>query len=283
MDIQILAVPYDSGHRGERMGAGPEALLKAGLENALKEQGHSVRVKVAEISAESWHSEIQTAFELMRMLSVAVSTARAAGKFPIILAGNCNTAVGTVAGLGAASTGIAWFDAHGDFNTPETTTSGFLDGTAVAVLTGRCWRELALTVPGFIPVPDERVCLIGTRDLDPLEVELLRESSADVIGPGQLTTLLPGALQSLAEHVEEIYVHLDLDVLDAAVAAANHFASSGGLAVEDVEQALATIARTLPIAALTLSAYEPSADPGGSAAAAAVRLICAGAAAASTS
>ena len=117
MDIQILAVPYDSGHRGLRMGAGPEALLKAGLESALKEQGHAVHVKVAEIPAESWHSEIQTGFELMRMLTGAVSSARAAGKFPIILAGNCNTAVGTVAGLGAATTGVAWFDAHGDFNT----------------------------------------------------------------------------------------------------------------------------------------------------------------------
>jgi arginase len=283
VDIQILAVPYDSGHRGERMGAGPEALLKAGLENALKEQGHSVHVKVAEIAAESWHSEIQTGFELMRMLSTAVSAARDAGKFPIILAGNCNTAVGTVAGLGAASTGVAWFDAHGDFNTPETTTSGFLDGTALAILTGRCWRELALTVPRFVPVRDERICLIGTRELDSAEEALLRESALEVLRPAQATALLPAALQSIGEHVEDIYVHLDLDVLDAATAPANHFASVGGLAVEDVEFALTAIGGALRITALTLSAYDPSSDPAGTAALAAVRLVCAGAGAAGAS
>jgi arginase len=283
VDIQILAVPYDSGHRGERMGAGPEALLKAGLENALKEQGHTVHVKVAEIAAESWHSEIQTGFELMRMLSAAVSTARDAGKFPMILAGNCNTAVGTVAGLGAASTGVAWFDAHGDFNTPETTTSGFLDGTALAILTGRCWRELALTVPRFAPVRDDRICLIGTRELDPVEETLLRESGLEMLSPADAMAMLPGALHSIGEHVEDIYVHLDLDVLDAAAAPANHFASVGGLAVEDVEYALSAIAGAFRITALTLSAYDPGSDPAGTAATAAVRLLCAGAAAAGAS
>src|SRR2546423_13798265 len=109
----------------------------------------------------------------MRMLSTAVRETREASRFPIVLAGNCNTAVGTLAGLGAESTGVAWFDAHGDFNTPETTTSGFLDGTAVAIITGRCWTQLACTVPEFAPIADERVCLIGTREVDALERDLL--------------------------------------------------------------------------------------------------------------
>lgn len=274
MEIQLLAVPYDSGHRGARMGAGPEALLNAGLEHALHENGHRVHTKIAELPADFWHAEIQTSFELMRMLSSAVSDAVKSGRFPIVLAGNCNTAVGTIAGLGATSTGVAWFDAHADFNTPETTTSGFLDGTAVAIVTGRCWTQLAATVPGFEPVPDDRVCLVGARDIDSLEGGLLDESGVDVIEPRKLRSDLAPSLTSIRQHVQKIYVHLDLDVLDAKVATANRYAVSGGLTIEDVEYALSRIGGELPIAGLTLSAYDPSTDREGAAAKAAIRLIC---------
>ena len=274
MDIQLLAVPYDSGNRGMRMGAGPERLLDAGLERALREDGHTVHTRIAELTAD-WQAEIQTSFELMRMLSAAVREARESGRFPIVLAGNCNTAVGTLAGLGAQSTGVAWFDAHGDFNTPETTRSGFLDGTAVAIITGRCWTQLAATIPEFAPIPDDRVCLVGTRDLDSLESALLDESSVDIVEPKQLRSSLPRVLEKIREHVDSIYVHLDLDVLDSAVAAANSYAISGGLTLEDLEHALAQIAARFRIAGLTLSAYDPAVDTFGHAAQAAIRLICA--------
>ena len=274
MDIQLLVVPYDSGNRGMRMGAGPERLLDAGLERALRENGHTVHTRIAELTAD-WQAEIQTSFELMRMLSVAVREARESGRFPIVLAGNCNTAVGTLAGLGAQSTGVAWFDAHGDFNTPETTRTGFLDGTAVAIITGRCWTQLAATIPEFAPIPDDRVCLIGTRDLDSLESALLDESSVDIVEPGQLRSSLPRVLEKIREHVDSIYVHLDLDVLDSAVAAANSYAISGGLTLEDLDHALAQIAVRFRITGLTLSAYDPAVDTFGHAAQAAIRLICA--------
>jgi arginase len=276
VDIQLLAVPYDSGNRGARMGAGPEALLDAGIERALRDRGHNVHTKIAELPENAWHAEIQTAFELMRMLSVAVREARAANHLPIVLAGNCNTAIGTLAGLGEG-VGVAWFDAHADFNTPETTASGFLDGTAVATLTGRCWKELARTVPGFKAVPDAYVCLVGTRDVDSVEGELLAESSVDVVQPSRMRAELSQRLKSIGHHVDRMYIHLDLDVLDAAVATANSYAVSGGLSVEDVEHAVSLIRQQFEIAAVTLSAYEPSADVDGRAARAAIRLVCAAA------
>src|SRR3981081_318545 len=185
------------------MGAGPEALLDAGLEKTLRDRGHTVRTKIAEITKGSWSAEIQTSFELMRMLATEVRAARESNRLPIVLAGNCNTAVGTLAGLGAQTTGVAWFDAHGDFNTPETTTSGFLDGTAVAIVTGRCWTQLALTVPDFTPITDDRVCLIGTRDVDPLERELLAGSRVDVVDPMHLRTTLGDSLTRIRESVED--------------------------------------------------------------------------------
>lgn len=276
MNVQLLAVPYDSGNHRARMGAGPEALLEAGLERALQEKGHRVHTKVAELPDDSWHAEIQTSFELMRMVSIAVREACESGWLPIVLAGNCNTAVGTLAGLGDG-VGVAWFDAHGDFNTPETTTSGFLDGTAVAIITGRCWKQLAVTIPGFQPVSDERVCLVGTRDVDSLEGKLLAESNVDVIEPDKIRSDLPRSLNSIGQHVDRMYVHLDLDVLDAEVAAANNFAVSGGLTIEDVEYALSQIAQHFRIAGVTLSAYDPAGDTDGVAANAAIRMICAAA------
>jgi arginase len=277
MDIQLLVVPYDSGNRGVRMGAGPEKLLEAGLERTLRKSGHTVHTKVAEISPDAWHAEIQTSFELMRMLARAVREASELDRFPIVLAGNCTTAIGTLAGLGADSTGVAWFDAHGDFNTPETTSSGFLDGTSVAIITGRCWTQLAATVPGFTPIADDRVCLIGTRDLDSPESALLEESSVDVIEPKHLRSSLPRTLKSIRNHVENMYVHLDLDVLDSAVAPANSYAISGGLTLEDVDHALSQIAGEFRVAGMTLSAYDPAVDTNGYAAQAAIRLISAAA------
>lgn len=259
------------------MGAGPEALLESGLQRALREDGHRVHVKIAELPADEWHAEIQTSFELMRMLATAVREARDANRLPIVLAGNCNTAVGTIAGLGADSTGVAWFDAHADFNTPETTTSGFLDGTALAILTGRCWTQLAATVPGFRAVPDDRVCLVGTRDIDSLEGGLLDESSVEVIAPRQVRSSLKSTLISISEHVDSMYVHLDLDVLDSSVGATNNFAVPGGLALDDMDYALGEIARVFRIAGISLTAYDPVADRDGAAGSAAVRLICAAA------
>jgi len=273
MDIQLRAVPYDSGNGGRRRGAGPEALLDSGLQQTLRAKGHRVQVKIAELPADAWHAEIQTSFELMRMLAAAVREARDWNRLPIVLAGNCNTAVGTLAGLGADSTGVVWFDAHADFNTPETTTSGFLDGTAVAILTGRCWTQLAATVPDFKPVSDDRICLVGTRDIDSLEGGLLDDSTVHIIAPRQLHSSLPQTLTAIAEHVDRIYVHLDLDVLDSGVASANKFAVSGGLTLEEMEYALSRIAETFRIAGISLTAYDPSADRDGSACKAAVSLI----------
>ena len=273
MEIQLLAIPYDSGNRGVRMGAGPEALLEAGLPRALGEAGHKVHVKIAELPEDAWHAEIQTGFELMRMLSRAVREAREKNRLPIVLAGNCNTSVGTVAGLGSDSTGVVWFDAHADFNTPETTRSGFLDGTALAILTGRCWTQLAATVPDFTPIPEARVCLVGARHVDSLESVLLDDSKVQIVAPNHVRSSLRQALASMSEHAESVYVHLDLDVLDSGVAAANTFAIPGGLMLDDIEYGLSQIAQMFRIAGIALTAYDPAADTDGAAARAAIRLI----------
>jgi arginase len=118
------------------------------------------------------------------------------------------------------------------------------------------------------------VCLIGTRDIDSLERGLLDESRVDVVEPRKLRSDLAQTLHSIGQRAEQMYVHVDLDVLDAGVASANSFAVPGGLTIEDVEYALSQIAKELAIAGITLSAYDPAADTNGAAARAAIRLVC---------
>src|SRR5581483_641396 len=139
MRIALITVPYDSGYRGRRMGAGPLRLLDAGAVRRLEAEGHSVRHIPIELANEFW-TEVAAATRIQQRVADAVRDAIGRGERPLVLSGNCNSSSGTVAGIGAENVGVIWLDAHPDLETPKTTTSGFYDGQALAVLTGRCWQ-----------------------------------------------------------------------------------------------------------------------------------------------
>lgn len=262
MEIRLLLVPYDSGQRNVRMGAGPEHLRSAGLSEHLRADGHAVDAQVIEPASMNWRAEVQTSFELMRAVAEQVSAARAAGRFPLILSGNCLSAVGVIAGLGAG-TGAIWIDAHGDFNTPQTTTSGFLDGMTLATATGKCWVELAHSIEGFVPVPEDAVVLIGARDLDPGEGAALARSGIVRLGAESTPDAVEAVLQTIARKMKKFYVHLDMDALDPSVGRANGYTARGGFSNENLQQLLATITSHLPVEALTIASYDPSYDGDG--------------------
>jgi arginase len=262
MKIRLLLVPYDSGQRNVRMGAGPEYLRTAGLPEHLTRQGHIVDAEVIEPPSMKWRAEVQTSFELMRAVAQQVSTARADGRFPLILSGNCLSAVGVIAGLGAG-TGVIWIDAHGDFNTPQTTMSGFLDGMTLATATGRCWVELARSIDGFEPVPEDAVVLIGARDLDPGEGAALTRSGIVRLGADATSDAVEPVLQTIASKMNKFYVHLDMDALDPSVGKANGYSARGGFSNENLQTLLATITSHLPVEALTIASYDPSYDTDG--------------------
>lgn len=273
MNVDLLLVPYDTALRGWRMGAGPERLMAAGLLSRLEALGHTVATSVVEPERDD-PAEIRTAFELMRAVAQRVRAAVAGGRFPLVLSGNCSTASGTLAGLTPASRAVFWFDAHADCNTPETTTTGFLDGTSLATAMGWCWRELAATVPGFEPVADHSVFLLGTRDVDPPERELLARSAVRVLPPASLRDgSLARALAPLREHVDGCYIHCDLDALDPAEGQANPFPVAGGLTVAELDSTLREIGRSVPVKAAAVTAYAPDYDVGGRIAQAALRII----------
>ena len=261
MDIQLLLVPYDSSRRGWRCGAGPEHLVQAGLAAHLQCQGHLVTaIHTIEDDSAYPPAEIRTAFELARRLATAVRSARNAGHFPLVLSGNCNTAVGTLSGLTPARRSTFWFDAHGDCNTPETTASGFLDGMGLAMTIGLCWHDMLATVPGFQPVAAEATFLIGARDFDPAEAALLQGSGITAIPVAQIPAELPRALAKPPLAGTLGYLHLDLDVLDPTVGHANYLPAPDGLSLPDLTAAIAAISARVALSAAALTSYAPEDD-----------------------
>jgi arginase len=261
MNLQLLLVPYDSGRRGWRCGAGPEHLLHAGLAKQLQDHGHVVTaITVIEDDPAESPAEIRTAFELARRLASAVRLARAAGDFPLVLSGNCNTAPGTLSALTPARRAIFWFDAHGDCNTPETTGTGFLDGMGLATSLGLCWRELTGALPGFQPVGAEATFLLGARDLDPPEAALLERSAITTVPVDRIPDALPALLAAAAWADTLGYLHLDLDVMDPAVGSANYLPVPGGLSVPQLTDAIAAIRARVPLGAAAVASYSPADD-----------------------
>jgi arginase len=272
MNLHLLAVPYDSGRRGWRMGAGPDRLLADGAADRLHVAGHVVEVEHVDLS-DPPPPEIRAAFDIAARLSERVATIHAAGALPVILAGNCATAMGTLAGLADTNPAIVWLDAHADFNTPETTRSGMFDGMALAIATGRCWTALAAAIPGFRPIPDTRVCLAGARDVDGAEAALLAASAATVLPPSALAEQLSPTLDALRGQTRTVYLHIDLDVLDPAEGTVNAFSAPGGLRLAQVTGLIAEVRARFHLGAVALTAYDPAYDADGRVSAAALAIL----------
>jgi arginase len=250
MKITIVQVPYDSGHRGRRMGAGPLRLVSAGIVDRLSKKGHDVHMQTVETEAE-FTTEVGTAFELAAAIRREVRRAKHEERLPIVFAGNCISAAGTVSAL--ENPEVVWFDAHADLNTPESTTSGFLDGMSLSVLLGRCWKEMAAALE-LRNVPADAVWLVGARDLDPAEAIYLETSAVHRIAvnaPRETIAVAPG---------RDVYLHIDLDVLDPAVGTVNRFATPGGFTVDGLLATIDSITAKARLAAAALTAYDPSFD-----------------------
>jgi arginase len=246
------------------MGRGPFYFVENGAVAHLRSMDIAVRESIIEPTT-TFHTEIETTFELLNGIANQVQVAVAENAFPLILAGNCSSTVGAISGLNPLPVGLIWFDAHGDFNTPETSATGFLDGMGLAMLTGRCWTPLTSRIPGFRTLPDTRIVLVGARDFDETESEQLRKSGIALIPWEEVrekggAAVLEERLTALQAVVDHVYVHVDLDVHDAELAPANHFAAPGGLRPDEVRDVLRSIAGRFTIAGTSVTAFDPECD-----------------------
>ena len=264
--MRLITSPYHDGLRDTDRGRGPSRLLEvAGATGADTVD----RVDPAA-------PEAARVFELARRVAELVRAAIAAGAFPLVLAGDCNSSLGTVAGCGTDDLGIAWFDAHPDFDTPESSGSGSLDAMALALLTGQGWRGLRNAVPGLSAIDEADVLLVGVRDFEPGQRERLQQSRIRWLEGTHFTSDdLRGALAELRRRTRRLYLHVDLDALDPAEGRANQYSAGGGLSSVQLLAAIDEIFEQFDVTAAAITAYNPDADVDGRMAATAARVLAA--------
>ena len=191
--------------------------------------------------------------------------------FVLGLLGNCISSWGMLAGLqhSGPSTrprqvGLIWIDAHGDFNTPETTMSGWLGGMPVSVAAGQSLERMRRTAGLDPAIPTRNIVMMGLRDVDPLEQVLIDEShittvsTADMVGR---TDTMKEAVARLAARVDVIYLHVDLDILDATEIPGSFFETAGGPTAEEVAEVLRELTSHPKVVALGIASF-PTAEEG---------------------
>lgn len=267
--VGVVALPWHLNHRGEHLGAGPEAILNAGLTEWLSATGcaidgpHTIELTDEEQRQYgAWHKVgVHGAH-----LADAVASFRRRPAFVLSLLGDCNGSLGMIAGLqraGARRLGMVWFDAHADFNTPETTLSGMLGGMPVAVAAGLCLHRLRRNAGIDTPLDTRRIVLAGVRDTDPLEQELVEEHRLAAVRTADLKGNrhhLRDAMQRLSEVCDAIYIHIDLDVLDPDDAPGMNLPVPNGPTSDELAAAIELCLSYDKAAALGIASYNVSHD-----------------------
>lgn len=192
---------------------------------------------------------------LHRPIARFVEATLAAGARPVSLAGDCCAAIPVLAGLRAAGIEptLIWIDAHGDFNTPETSPSQFLGGMPLAMMVGRGPQWMCAAVE-LAPLPEERVWLIDGRDLDPLERKALDASRVNRASVADLAALT---------FAGPLHVHIDVDVIDAAEAPGFNYPVPGGPSAAETAAGCAELAARGDIRAISISGWSEALDPTG--------------------
>jgi arginase len=259
--LRLISWPFDLGVADVGVGAGARDLARdEQLRALLAAQGWDVALDVVP-GVDERGPETRRIFELNRRLAHRVRSAVEQEAFPLVLGGNCNSCLGTVSGLRPGPVGVVWFDAHADFDTTDDNLSGYFDVMALTILTGSAWRTLRETIPGFAPVDEFDVVLAAVRDLEPYQRDFLERSAVRSVPP-TLQGFEP-ALDDLRERVDRVYLHLDLDALDAEEARANQYAAPGGPSLDGLLGAVDAVFERFTVAAAALTAYDPSCDSDG--------------------
>jgi arginase len=283
--IAVVGVPAAGAARGPGVARGPLALRDQGLLRALAADGTRV-VNLSDLSLFPYredpdHPRARNA----EVVACAVRTAademtRALAEgFTLVLGGDCSIVTGTLGGARAhfgAELGLIYVDAHADLHTPETTLSGYLQGMALALATGRGPQEVTEAYAPGPAVAPGRVALLGVREWEPGEPEAgkslaLTLSAADLQSEGMAS----GAERALsAVGTGPVLVHLDVDVIRLEEMPAVEVATGGGgLTALEAAELLRTLLASPRVVALEVVQYDPDRDPDGRCARTIVDLI----------
>ena len=225
--VTLIKMPYTGSRNVPEISAVPDYLERGGIAQRVMQLGALVE-PVAEIDLTPAQKKDYGTWHRMGMAnghlaSLVASTVRDRS-LPVGLLANCTSLLGVLGGLQQAATapervGLVFIDAHGDFNTPETTLSGMLGGMPVAVAAGLALHNLRKESGLEVPVPTENIVLGAVRDLDPLEQELVKQHGLAMFSVDDIRGLTPRLrelLDDLSGRTDFIYIHIDMDVLDPA-------------------------------------------------------------------
>ena len=254
------------------MAAGPIHLLEAGivteqryagagtapaaLGGALAERlGPAKRVKIPFNPRDRW---LTAARESCRTLADAVTSSLGAHALPVVVGGECTLVAGTITGALAVERDLAlvYFDAHGDFNTLATTPSHYVGGMCLAHVCGR--HVAPLLWPGVRTISDDNVALVGARQLDSGEARNLDGSRVRRI---RFDAEHPDAQGLLAfARQRQVWVHIDIDVVDPADMPAVASPVSGGPSLSALAELLRELAAVSDVRGIELCGYDPTKD-----------------------
>ncbi|NND75993.1 MAG: arginase [Ilumatobacter sp.] len=277
--IQIISVPLDLGASRRGTDGGPSALRVAGLGEGLRRLGYEVLTDVdIEVPAmetrETASKDARFKPEILKVcieLAARTKEAMANGRTPLVIGGDHSIAMGTVAGVASHlrahddDLGLIWFDAHGDMNLPTTSPSGNIHGMPLAHLLGRGDPDLA-GIAGFTPaVKPENVVLIGIRDIDAGEREIINESGITTFTMRDIDELgmrdvCKRAIEVVTSGTGGFHVSFDVDGCDPAVIPGSGTLVPGGVNFREAHQLLENCADTELMTSMEVVELNPFLD-----------------------
>jgi arginase len=265
--LALIISPFHVGIHQHRVGKGPERIL-AKLTPQLDAENIPYRITTLD-KVDDFEGEIGRSFALLRRIAEETTRAVSNGEFPIVLAGNCHSTAGVIAGLTEAGLplkdlDVFWTDAHPDAQIPDDNTSGYFDSMGSTMIAGLCWKAHMSTLKKHIPHSLDHITYIGVRDLGDSERARIVDAGAHCIWGGEdgidYTAKLLTRLESQSPEKQSV-VHIDLDSLDPKVGYANDYPAPGGLMAHDLLGVLDTLALRRPTS-LTVASFDPDLENG---------------------
>lgn len=275
MEITIVGAPMDLGADRRGVDMGPSAIRYADLNEKLERQGHAVRdLGNIHIGGRELHSVgnphlkyLDPIVAAARELAAHTEAAVRAGALPLVLGGDHSIALGSIGGVVAAAgdIGVLWFDAHGDFNSADTTPSGNIHGMILGALAGVGDKALVhATGPGPRLNP-ARIAVVGARALDDAERELLRQAGVMVLTMADIDRrgmydVTEEAIAHAGEGTHGLHISFDMDVVDPSEAPGVGTPVHGGITYREAHLAMELVAASGKVISMDLVEVNPILD-----------------------
>ncbi len=278
----LQGVPVYTLAEYKGMGRAPAALRKAGIGRSLGTETDLGDVSISPLRRDKPDGAVKNLAYFREATSRIYAATKAITSDRVLLVGGeCSETVGSMAGLAGAfggKPGMLWLDAHGDFNTPETSPSGYIGGMCLAMGCAK-GPDLAAELGGKRPpLAEERLVHMGSRALDPAEVAAFNSSPAKLFTAQQVKK--SGAAdvgEEAARHLDNrsdwVACHLDVDVVDPTVIQAVNYPTPGGLTPDEVAMIVRALLKSGKMRALEVCAYNSAKDRRGASAEQVVKLL----------